>query len=110
MRAFGRQSLRQFIHRGSPSAYRYRIVCILRGRASHQLIPAWSAVQEGTRLASVVGLDPVTFRLARDQGRVGVFPSASSRGLDTGNVDFLHRHHRFEGALGFSATRRKRIG
>jgi hypothetical protein len=44
------------------------------------------------------------------QGRIGVFTSASPRCLDGGNVDLLHRHHRLEGTLGLTATRRKRIG
>jgi hypothetical protein len=39
-----------------------------------------------------------------------VFTSASPRSLDGGNVDFLHRHHRFEGALCLTATSGKRIG
>src|SRR6059058_4223071 len=39
-----------------------------------------------------------------------VFTSASPRGLDGGNVDLLHRHHRLEGALFLTATRRKRLG
>src|SRR3989442_10349346 len=36
--------------------------------------------------------------------------SATSRRSDGGNVDLLHRHHRVEGALGLSATRRHRVG
>jgi hypothetical protein len=44
------------------------------------------------------------------KGRIGVFTSASPRCLDGGNVDLLHRHHRLEGALGLTATRRERIG
>ena len=42
--------------------------------------------------------------------RVGVFPSASPRCLDGGDVDLLHRHHRLEGTLCLTATSRKRIG
>jgi hypothetical protein len=41
---------------------------------------------------------------------VGVFTSASPRGLDRGNVDLLHHHHRIEGTLCLAATSRKRIG
>src|SRR5919201_154498 len=36
--------------------------------------------------------------------------SASSRGLDGGDVDLLHGHHRFERALRLTATGRKRLG
>jgi hypothetical protein len=36
--------------------------------------------------------------------------SASSRGVDGGDVDFLHVHHRLEGAFCLSSTRGKRIG
>ena len=53
------------------------------------------------------------FRIARDTGplrRVGVFTSASTRCLDGGDVDLLHRHHHLEGTLGLTATSRKRIG
>src|SRR5262249_33651652 len=32
------------------------------------------------------------------------------RGLDGGDVDLLHRHHRLEGALGLGAACRQRIG
>src|SRR4051812_37536641 len=39
-----------------------------------------------------------------------VFMSASPRGLDGGDVDLLHRHHRLEGTLCLTATRRKRLG
>src|SRR5689334_20052656 len=34
----------------------------------------------------------------------------SPRGLDRGDVDLLHRHHRIEGASCFGAPRRERIG
>jgi hypothetical protein len=44
-----------------------------------------------------------------EQGHVGVFTSASPRCLDGGDVDLLHRHHRLEGTLCLTATRRKRI-
>ena len=40
----------------------------------------------------------------------GVFTSTSSRRLDGGDVDLLHRHHRREGTLGLTATSRQRIG
>src|SRR5262245_48322915 len=43
----------------------------------------------------------------------GVTPRALSalpRCLDGGDVDLLHRHHRFEGALGLAAAGRKRVG
>ena len=36
--------------------------------------------------------------------------SAASRGLDGGDVDPLHRHHRLEGAFRLSATGRQRVG
>src|SRR5918995_1497495 len=36
--------------------------------------------------------------------------SAPPRGLDGGDVDLLHRHHRLEGTLGLTATSRKRVG
>jgi len=36
--------------------------------------------------------------------------SASPRCGDGGDVDLLHRHHRFEGALCLIAASRKRIG
>src|SRR5882762_9333965 len=36
--------------------------------------------------------------------------SASTRALDGGDGDLLHRHHRLEGALCLTATSRKRIG
>src|SRR6195256_2292709 len=36
--------------------------------------------------------------------------SASTRGLDSGDVDLLHRHHRLEGTLCLTATSRKRLG
>jgi hypothetical protein len=39
-----------------------------------------------------------------------VFASASPRGLDGGDVDLLHRHHRLEGTLCLTATSRNRIG
>jgi hypothetical protein len=39
-----------------------------------------------------------------------VFPSASPRCLDGGDVDFFHRHHRHEGALCLSAPCRKGSG
>jgi hypothetical protein len=38
------------------------------------------------------------------------FASASSRCLDGGDVDLLHRHHCLEGTLCLSATCRKRVG
>jgi hypothetical protein len=41
---------------------------------------------------------------------VGLFTSASPRCLDRGDVNLLHRHHCLEGALGLTATSRKRIG
>src|SRR6266571_1134248 len=41
---------------------------------------------------------------------VGVFKSASPRGLDGGDVDLLHRHHRLEGALCLIASGCKRVG
>jgi hypothetical protein len=53
------------------------------------------------------------FRVARDRvyhTRLGAFTSASSRCLDSGDIDFLHRHHRFEGAFCLAAASRKRIG
>ena len=34
--------------------------------------------------------------------------SAPPRGLDGGDVDLFHRHHRVEGTLGLAATSRKR--
>ena len=57
--------------------------------------------------------ESASVRLARDPGlisTVGVFTSASPRGLDRGDVDLLHRHHRLEGTLCLAATSRKRIG
>jgi hypothetical protein len=42
--------------------------------------------------------------------RLGVFASASAGGLDGGDVDLLHRHHRIEGTLCISAASRERIG
>src|SRR5205823_9214470 len=36
--------------------------------------------------------------------------SAPPRGLDSGDVDLLHRHHRLEGTLRLIATSRKRLG
>ena len=36
--------------------------------------------------------------------------SAPPRCLDGGNVDFLHRHHRFEGTPCLIATSRERVG
>ena len=36
--------------------------------------------------------------------------SAPPRGLDGGDVDLLHRHHRLEGTLCLTATSRKRVG
>src|SRR5438046_3592917 len=39
-----------------------------------------------------------------------VFTSASLRGLDGGDVDLLHRHHRLEGTLCLTATSGKRLG
>src|SRR5688572_9935648 len=36
--------------------------------------------------------------------------SAPPRRLDRGDVDFLHRHHRLEGALGLGATCCERVG
>jgi len=36
--------------------------------------------------------------------------SAPPRGLDGGDVDLLHRHHRLEGTLCFTATGRQRLG
>src|SRR4249920_2282618 len=47
---------------------------------------------------------------ARQVPRPVVFTSAPPRGLDGGDVDLLHRHHRLEGTLGLTATSRKRIG
>src|SRR5947207_597716 len=41
--------------------------------------------------------------------RVGLFTSASTRCLDGGDVDLLHRHHRLEGTSCLSATDRKGI-
>jgi hypothetical protein len=38
-----------------------------------------------------------------------LFTSASSRCLDRGDVDLLHRHHRLEGAFCLTATGRKRL-
>src|SRR5438067_7471513 len=38
------------------------------------------------------------------------FVSAAPRRLDGGNVDFLHRHHRFESALCLIASGRERVG
>src|SRR5215217_9291998 len=37
-------------------------------------------------------------------------PSAPPRGLDGGDVDLLHRHHRLEHALGLRPTGCKRVG
>src|SRR5262249_6477302 len=42
--------------------------------------------------------------------RIAVFTSALPRCLDHGDVDLVHRHHRFEGALCLTSTGRKRIG
>ena len=42
--------------------------------------------------------------------RVEPDPSAPARCLDGGDVDLLHRHHRFEGTLCLAATGRQRIG
>src|SRR4029450_5203570 len=39
-----------------------------------------------------------------------VVSSAAPRCLDGGDVDLFHRHHRFEGTLGLTATSRKRVG
>ena len=36
--------------------------------------------------------------------------SASSRCLNCGDIDLLHRHHRFEGTLCITSARRKCIG
>jgi hypothetical protein len=36
--------------------------------------------------------------------------SASPHGLDSGDVDFRHRHHRLKGTLCLSAASRKRFG
>src|SRR3954465_1487766 len=36
--------------------------------------------------------------------------SAPARGLDGGDVDLLHRHHRLECSPGFRATHRQRLG
>src|SRR3954468_9696477 len=41
---------------------------------------------------------------------VDVFTSASPRCFDRGDVDLLHRHHRFECTLRLTTTSRKRIG
>jgi hypothetical protein len=49
-------------------------------------------------------------QLVDESGRLGVFTSASPRGLDRGDVDLLHRHHRREGTLCLTSTSRKRIG
>jgi hypothetical protein len=43
-------------------------------------------------------------------GPRAVMTSASPRSLDSGDVDFRHRHHRLEGTLCLSATSRKRFG
>src|SRR5690349_4259264 len=42
----------------------------------------------------------------------GIRPSflAAARGFDRGDVDLLHLHHRFEGALRFVAADRQRVG
>src|SRR5580658_5341140 len=48
-------------------------------------------------------------RRSRSKGIVA-FTSASPCCLDGGDVDFLHRHHRLEGAPGLTATGRKRLG
>ena len=48
-------------------------------------------------------------------GNVGMWaatpavPSAAASGLDLGDVDLTHLHHRIEGAFGFSATGRDRV-
>ena len=39
-----------------------------------------------------------------------VSTSAAPRGLDGGDVDLLHRHHRREGTLCLTAASRKRVG
>jgi len=52
-------------------------------------------------------------RSANDSGRrrtLDVFTSASSRCLDGGDVDLLHRHHRLEDTLCLIATSGERIG
>ena len=53
---------------------------------------------------------PGMFVIQTDKGCFGVFPSASPRCLDGGDVDLLHRHHRLEGTLCLTATSGKRIG
>jgi hypothetical protein len=47
---------------------------------------------------------------ARSRTINGVFTSASPRGLDGGDIDLLHRHHRLEGTLCLTATSRKCLG
>ena len=53
----------------------------------------------------------VAHRTGRDRRVRRIVPSTPSNGfLDRGNVDFLHRHHRLEGAFGFVTARTQGIG
>ena len=45
----------------------------------------------------------------RVKAKTPSFPSAAAGGLDFGDVDLAHFHHRFEGAFGFSAAGRHRV-
>src|SRR5687767_13803726 len=63
----------------------------------------------------LIELDPLTVaRLAQKVYRYGLprgdALSAPPRCLDGGNVDFLHRHHRFEGTPCLIAAGRERVG
>jgi hypothetical protein len=59
-------------------------------------------------LNATFGAEP--YKPTLSTARVAQLTSAPPRGLDGGDVDFLHRHHRLEGALCLTATSRKRVG
>src|SRR5688500_9170108 len=73
------------------------------------------AVQVGNITARVAGASiRAKSKCEPTRRRVGASPvvstSAPPRGLDGGDVDLLHRHHRLEGTLCLTATGGKRIG
>jgi hypothetical protein len=73
--------------------------------------PTGDSKMDKQDIATVDGSRPTSGpRVIQDEGRIGVFTSASPRCLDRGDVDLLHRHHRLEGTLCLTAASGKRIG
>src|SRR5512138_3388141 len=67
------------------------------------------AVRRMTKLNADVIDGPTLFGNVGTSAATPSFPSAAASGLDLGDVDLTHLHHRIEGAFGFGATGRHRV-